>query len=55
MFSVEEVADCLGLSPRTVYNRIGKKAKVPFPIKPKRIGKLVKFRVDEIHEYVKNL
>ena len=36
LLSVEETAQYLGLSPRTVYNRIGRKAKNPFPIKVKR-------------------
>ncbi|MBW1675786.1 MAG: helix-turn-helix domain-containing protein [Deltaproteobacteria bacterium] len=43
LMSVEQAAEYLGLSPRTLYNRIAPKAKNPFPVRPKRIGKLVKF------------
>lgn len=47
LLSVEEAGEYLGLSPRTIYNRIGPRAKKKFPVKPIRIGKLVKFdRVD---------
>jgi excisionase family DNA binding protein len=55
LLSVEETAQYLGLSTRTIYNQICRKAKKPFPIKPKRIGKLVKFDVQELEKYVDSL
>ena len=55
LLSVEETAHYLGLSPRTIYNQIGRKAKKPFPVKPKRIGKLVKFDIQDLDQYVKSL
>ena len=55
LLSVEETAQYLGLSPRTIYNQIGRKAKKPFPIKPKRVGKLVKFDLQELEKYVDSL
>jgi excisionase family DNA binding protein len=55
LLSVEETAQYLGLSPRTIYNQISRKAKRRFPIKPKRIGKLVKFDLQELEKYVDSL
>lgn len=52
LLSVEETAEYLGLSPRTIYNQICRKAKRPFPLKPKRIGKLVKFDKHDIDAYI---
>ena len=55
LLSVEETAQYLGLSPRTIYNQIGRKAKKRFPVKPKRVGKLVKFDLQELEKYVDSL
>ncbi len=55
LLSVEEVAQYLGLSPRTIYNQIAPKSKRPFPIKAKRIGKLVKFDVRDLDNYIDTL
>ena len=55
LFSVDETAQYLGLSPRTIYNQIGPRSKKKFPIKPKRIGKLVKFDLKALEKYVDSL
>jgi len=55
LLSVEETAAYLGMSPRTIYNRIGPKAKKPFPIKAKRLGKLVKFDVKEVDAFIDSI
>ncbi len=55
LLSVEETAAYLGLSPRTIYNQIGPRAKKPFPVKPKRIGKLVKFDLRDLEQYVDSI
>jgi excisionase family DNA binding protein len=55
LLSVEEAACYLGLSPRTVYNAVAPKSKSPFPVKPKRIGKLVRFDVRDLDKYVDGL
>ena len=39
--NVEETAFYLNLSPRTLYNRISRKSKNPFPVKPKKEGKII--------------
>lgn len=55
LLNVEETAQYLGLSPRTIYNQICPKAKKPFPVKPKRVGKLVKFDIRDLEAYVEAL
>jgi len=55
LLSVEETANYLGLSPRTIYNAVARKSKKPFPVKPKRIGKLVKFDIRDLEQYVESL
>ena len=62
LLNVEETAAYLGLAARTIYNQVAPKAKVPFPIKPKRMGKLVKrmgklvrFDIRDLERYVNTL
>ena len=55
LLSVEETAQYLGLSPRTIYNGTHRKSKNPFPVKPKRIGKLVKFDRLDLDKFIKSL
>ena len=52
LLSIEETAEILGISPRTIYNGVAPKAKRPFLIKPKRVGRLVKFRIEDIEAYI---
>jgi predicted DNA-binding transcriptional regulator AlpA len=52
LLSIEETAAILGISPRTIYNGVAPRAKRPFPIKPKRVGRLVKFRIEDIEAYI---
>ncbi|MGA1824118.1 MAG: helix-turn-helix transcriptional regulator [bacterium] len=55
LLSVEEAARYLGISVRTVYNQVGRKAKKKFPVKVKRIGKLVKFDIRDLDAYIESL
>jgi excisionase family DNA binding protein len=55
LMSVEETAEYLGISPRTIYNRISRGSKAPFPIRVRKIGKLIKFDVKDIEAYVDSL
>ena len=55
LLSVEETALYLGISCRTIYNRVSRKAKKPFPVKAKRIGKLVKFDLQDLDKYIDTL
>lgn len=55
LLSVDETAIYLGISPQTIYNQIGRKAKKKFPVKPKRVGKLVKFCIRDLDAYIDSL
>jgi predicted DNA-binding transcriptional regulator AlpA len=55
LLSIEETAAYLGLKPRTIYNGVAPKSKRPFPVKAKRIGKLVKFDIFDLQRYVEGL
>ncbi len=55
LLSVDETAAYLGVSPRTIYNAVAPKSKNPFPVKPKRVGKLVKFDIRDLERYVDTL
>lgn len=55
LLSVEEAAVYLGISARTIYNMIGPRAKKRFPVRAKRIGKLVKFDMRDLESYVNAL
>lgn len=53
--TVGELAEYLGLSARTIYNRVSPKSKSPFPIKPKRFGRHVLFDIQEVDKLLEKL
>jgi len=55
LLPVEEAADYLGVSPKTIRNRLGPKASKPFPVKPVRHGGKVLFRRDDLDAYIDHL
>lgn len=55
LMNVEEVAIYLNLSPRSIYNGLTKRAKRPFPVKAKRIGKAVRFDKRDLDAYIESL
>ena len=55
LLSVKEVAIYLGLSPRTIYNGVAPGSKNPFPVKAKRIGKLVRFDIRDLDKFCDSL
>lgn len=52
LLTIPETGVYLGLSARTIYNGIAPKSKSPFPVKPKRIGKSVRFDLRDLEKYV---
>ena len=52
LMTVAETAKFLSISSRTIYNQICKKAKVRFPIAPIRIGKSIRFDVEDLKRYI---
>lgn len=55
LLSVEQAANYLGLSPRTIYNAIAPKTKNPFPVKPVRYGKRKLFDIKDLDRFVDSL
>ena len=55
LFSVEEAANYLGISPRTIYNGTGRKTQVPFHIPCKRWGKKILFDIKDLENFVSAL
>ncbi len=55
LLTVEEAATYLGLAPQTIYNRTHKKSKNPFPVRPLRIGRALRFDIRQLEQFVKNL
>lgn len=55
LLSVKQTAKYLGISPRSIYNQIGRKAKQKFPVRAKRHGRLVKFDLRDLEKYVESL
>ena len=52
MLGINEVADYLGLSPQTIRNKL---AAGTFPIKTKRIGRLLKWDRRDVDRYLDKL
>jgi predicted DNA-binding transcriptional regulator AlpA len=55
LLNVQEAADYLGISAKTIYNQSGPRAKKCFPVKAKRVGKLVKFDIRDLDAYIDKL
>lgn len=55
LLSVRETAKYLGISPKTVYNRISRKAEKPFPIKSKKFGGRRLFDIKDLEKFVDSL
>lgn len=53
LLTPEELAEYLGgISVRTIYNGCSRKSKRPFPIRPVRIGKLLRFDKRIVDEWI---
>jgi len=55
LMSVLEAANYLGLSPRTLYSAVAPKSRNPFPVKPKRLGRAVRFDVRDLDQFIDSL
>ena len=51
-YTVRETAQMLSIAPQTIYNALSDKS---FPIKPKRLGKSVRFDIRDIEAFIENL
>ncbi len=55
LLSIEEAATYLGMSHRTIYNMVNPKTKKPFPVRPKRLGKLIRFDIIDLDNFIDSL
>lgn len=55
LLTVEETARYLRLAPQTIYNRLSRNAKKPFPVKPLRVGRSLRFDKRQIDAYIDSL
>ena len=55
LLNVKETAKYLGLSPKTIRNRLGPKAPDPFPVKRRRYGRKVLFDLKDLDAYIDSL
>jgi len=55
LLSAKVTAEYLEISPPTIYNGLGLRARRPFPVKPKRIGRLVKFEKKALDAHIDGL
>jgi predicted DNA-binding transcriptional regulator AlpA len=53
LLKIGEVAEMLRISKHTLYKRCAPGAKDPFPVKPKRVGRSVRFSECKIQQYIK--
>lgn len=54
LLNVQETAELLGISDRSIYNRVCPAAKRSFPIKPVRVGKLIRFDLRDIERFIED-
>jgi predicted DNA-binding transcriptional regulator AlpA len=52
MIGIKELALYIGLSPQTIYNQL---AGGTFPIKTKRLGRLLKWDIRDVDRYLDKL
>ena len=55
LLTIKLAAKYLGISPKTIRKRLGKKAPNLFPVKPKRIGKRVLFDIKDLDIFIDSL
>ena len=55
LLTINEVAEILQISPRSIYNQVRKKADKQFPIRVRRVGKLIRFDRKDVEKYIADL
>jgi hypothetical protein len=55
LYTVEETARYLGLSPKTIRNGLGPRASKAFPVRPVRVAGRVLFRVEDLQNFIDRL
>jgi hypothetical protein len=55
LLSIDQAAEYLSISPKTIRNGLGPRAPQPFPVKAKRFGKRVLFDINDLERYAEGL
>lgn len=55
LLSLEQTAEILGVSLRSLYNRCGKKSRNPLPFRIRRIGRLVRVDMQDLLKYLESI
>ncbi len=55
LLSVDQSAQYIGIAPKTLRSRLGPKAKNPFPVRPKKIGRRVLFDRKDLDTFIDQL
>ena len=55
LLTIKEVARLLQISERSIYNQVRKGAERPFPIRVRRVGKLIRFAARDVERYIEKL
>ena len=51
LLTIQDLASRWAMSERTIYNRITRNTDRPFPIRPLRIGRLVRFPLQAVLDF----
>jgi len=52
LLTITETAELLGISCRTLYNGCAPSSKHPFPIRPIRVGRLLRFDSRDVVDFI---
>lgn len=52
MLNIRETAAYLGVAEKTLYNRSCPSAKDPFPVQPKRIGRMLRWDIKDLEKFI---
>jgi predicted DNA-binding transcriptional regulator AlpA len=52
---VKETAQYLGFFAKTIYNGLSRGSKNPFPVKPKRVGRHVRFDIEALNKHIEEI
>jgi hypothetical protein len=55
LLSIEQTAEYLSISPKSIRNGLGPRAPKPFPVRPKRFGRRVLFDIDDLQKFAESL
>ena len=55
LLNIKETSELLGLAARTIYNGVAPNSCHPFPVKPVRMGKAVRFDLKDLERYIESL